>query len=112
MPIPFQALVAIHWTHRVFALAAAGALAWLVWRARAHDGTQRMSAWLAVLLVVQLVTGTSNVIFQWPLFLAVLHNGGAAAMLALVVALNYRAWQARTNPAAVRPPEAATRAAE
>lgn len=111
-PIPFQALVAIHWTHRLFALLAAGALAWLAWRACACDGTQRMGAWLAALLVLQLVSGMSNVVFQWPLFLAVLHNGGAAALLALVVALNYRAWQARTNPAAVRQPGAATRAAE
>ena len=34
--IPFQALVAIHWTHRVFALGvilALGALLWQVWNA-------------------------------------------------------------------------------
>jgi cytochrome c oxidase assembly protein subunit 15 len=36
----------------------------------------------------------SNVIFQWPLLLAVLHNAGAAAMLVLVVTLNHRAWRA------------------
>jgi cytochrome c oxidase assembly protein subunit 15 len=93
-PIPFQALVAIHWVHRAFAVIAAFILALTAWSAYRDGPTRRTGAWLAGLLVLQLLTGMSNVIFQWPLLLAVLHNAGAAAMLVLVVTLNHRAWRA------------------
>jgi cytochrome c oxidase assembly protein subunit 15 len=98
-PIAFQALVAIHWTHRMFALIAAVLLAILSWQAMRLHASRAAGRWLAALLVLQLITGMSNVIFQWPLLLAVMHNGGAAAMLAAVIALNYRAWQARQGTA-------------
>ena len=39
---------------------------------------------------MQFVTGIANVVLHWPLLLAVLHNGGAAVLLTLVVAINYR----------------------
>ncbi|MBY0408805.1 MAG: COX15/CtaA family protein, partial [Burkholderiaceae bacterium] len=42
--------------------------------------------WLAGLAALQLVTGLSNVVLGWPLVAAVLHTGGAAA---LVVALTW-----------------------
>ena len=100
-PIAFQALVAIHWAHRFFAVAATLVLALLAWRARAIPETRKVGTWLAALLALQLVTGMSNVVFQWPLLLAVLHNAGSAAMLGLLVALNYRAWQGRERRARV-----------
>jgi len=111
-PIPFQALVAIHWTHRLFAAGATVALGWLAWRAYRTRDTQRTAKWLAALLALQLASGMSNVIFQWPLLLAVMHSGGAAAMLALVTALNYRAWLAQTRHAVARANGAAASAAE
>jgi cytochrome c oxidase assembly protein subunit 15 len=98
-PIPFEALVAIHWVHRWFALIAAGMVGWLAWRARGHPATRRAGNWLAGFVVLQLLTGMSNVVFQWPLALAVLHNGGAAAMLALVLVVNYRAIAASARAA-------------
>ena len=52
----------------------------------------------------------SNVIFQWPLLLAVLHNGGAAALLVALVVLNYRAWQVRTRAVGASEQAAATQA--
>src|SRR5262249_25942055 len=52
-PIPFQALVAIHWVHRVFAIAAAIVLGWLAWRASGIEGTRRSAKWLAWFLLVQ-----------------------------------------------------------
>jgi heme a synthase len=100
-PIPFEALVAIHWVHRWFAVVAAGLLGWLAWRSRAHASARRMGTWLAGLLVLQLLTGMSNVVFQWPLALAVLHNGGSAAMLAAVLVVNYRAFAARLHSVSV-----------
>lgn len=99
-PIPFDALVAIHWAHRWFAVVAAVALGWLAWRARTHGSTRRAGAWLAALLLLQFVTGMSNVVFQWPLVLAVLHNAGAAALLGWVVVVNYRAFTAQARDTA------------
>jgi cytochrome c oxidase assembly protein subunit 15 len=111
-PIPFQALVAIHWLHRVFALVAACVLAWFAWRASRLPGTRRAGTWLASLLALQLLTGMSNVIFQWPLLLAILHNGGAAALVVLVIVLNYAAWQSQPGALEFPAAGAAPRAAE
>jgi cytochrome c oxidase assembly protein subunit 15 len=83
--IPFQSMVAIHWTHRAFALVAAAVLAWFVaaaWRIEGLAGVAR--AVLAVLLA-QLATGLSNVVLNWPLAAAVLHSGGAALLVALLI---------------------------
>jgi heme a synthase len=89
-PIPFQALVAIHWVHRHFAYLVMIVLAWLAWRCWHVPGLGWLARALAVMLVVQFLTGLSNVVLQWPLALAVLHNGGAAVLVALLVAVNYR----------------------
>jgi cytochrome c oxidase assembly protein subunit 15 len=88
--IPFQALVAIHWTHRVFAVVLASVLAALLWRIWNAPGLQRLARALLVLLLLQFVTGMSNVVLQWPLLLAVAHSGGAALLVALLVAVTYR----------------------
>jgi cytochrome c oxidase assembly protein subunit 15 len=40
---------------------------------------------LGLLLALQLATGLSNVVLGWPLLAAVLHTGGAGAMLACLV---------------------------
>jgi heme a synthase len=89
-PIPFQALVAIHWVHRTFAvvvLAALGLLSWRAWRVTGLTGLARA---LAALTLLQLLTGLSNIVLAWPLLLAVLHNGGAAALVAVLVAFLHR----------------------
>jgi cytochrome c oxidase assembly protein subunit 15 len=88
--IPFQALVAIHWTHRLFAVVLASVLAALLWRIWNARGLQRLARVLLVLLLLQFVTGMSNVVLQWPLLLAVAHSGGAALLVALLVAVTYR----------------------
>ena len=83
--IAVQALVAIHWAHRMFAMlavVAVSALIWQLWKA----GFLRLAQGLAGLLLLQLLTGLSNVVLQWPLLLAVLHSGGAALLVALIVA--------------------------
>jgi cytochrome c oxidase assembly protein subunit 15 len=107
--IPFQALVAVHWTHRVFAYLVFALLGWLAWRAWRLEGVARLARTLAALLVLQFVTGLSNVVLQWPLLLAVLHNGGAAALVGVLVTLNYRVQRAsvQTVTAAAIAPAAA-----
>jgi len=89
-PIPFQALVAIHWVHRSFAYLVIAALGLLVWRLWPLAGVSGLARALAAVLAMQFATGVSSVVLAWPLPLAVLHNGGAAVLLALLVAINYR----------------------
>jgi cytochrome c oxidase assembly protein subunit 15 len=88
--IPFQSLVAIHWTHRLVAVAVIlvlGTLVWHLWHAPGLKGPARA---LLALLLLQFATGMANVVLQWPLLLAVAHSGGAALMVALLVVVNFR----------------------
>jgi len=85
--IPFQALVAIHWTHRAFAIAVVGVLTWVIVRAWRLPQLRRIARLLVVALALQLATGLSNVVLEWPLLAAVLHSGGAALLVALLVAM-------------------------
>ncbi|MEF9413055.1 COX15/CtaA family protein [Ralstonia sp. SM1864_UCD524_TZ4] len=87
--ISHDALVAIHWTHRVFAAVVLGYLAWLGLRARRVAGIARVATVLLTVLAVQLATGLSNIVLGWPLLAAVAHNGGAALLLLLMVRLHY-----------------------
>ncbi|AXV78083.1 MULTISPECIES: COX15/CtaA family protein [Ralstonia solanacearum species complex] len=87
--ISHDALVAIHWTHRVFAAIVLSYLAWLGLRARRMAGIARVATVLLVVLAVQLATGLSNIVLGWPLLAAVAHNGGAAVLLLLMVRLHY-----------------------
>ena len=83
VPIDFAALTAIHYVHRLMAyllLALLCGLAYLLHRA----GWRRPSKVLTVLTVLQLISGLSNVVFDWPLFAALLHTAGAAALALLL----------------------------
>lgn len=104
--IPFQALVAIHWAHRLFAVVVVAAVGTLIWHMRRQRGLLPLVRALSALLLLQLLTGLSNVVLQWPLLLAVLHSGGAALLVALLVvvlhrtsrkSLNFRLFEARLH---------------
>ena len=82
--ISFAALTAIHYTHRLMAVIVLGALALLAWRLNRVPALRYPARWIAALAALQLITGLSNVVLDWPLLAAVLHTGGAGA---LVVAL-------------------------
>ncbi len=88
--VPFQALVAIHWTHRVFAIIVVAAVGVLVGQLWQHASFSHLARGLLALMVLQLLTGLSNVVLQWPLLLAVLHSGGAALLVGLLVVLLHR----------------------
>jgi len=91
--LPFEALVAIHMAHRLFAVLAASAalaLAWALWR-QPSAVLRRFGAGLAALLTAQLVSGLSNVVLGWPLVAALAHSAGAAALLLLLTLLLARA---------------------
>ncbi|MDZ4056024.1 MAG: COX15/CtaA family protein, partial [Polynucleobacter sp.] len=48
------------------------------------------------LLALQVLTGISNVVFQWPLLAALLHTAGAAALVLCLVRMG--AWSAWNAP--------------
>ncbi len=87
--LPYAALTAIHWAHRVFAVLLALVLATLAWRAR--FACPDLARALAGVLFLQLATGIATVYFAWPLALAVLHNAGAALLVLVLSMLHYRA---------------------
>jgi len=93
--LPTEALIAIHWTHRAFALVIVAVLVWLalgVRRAAAVGSLERrLATGLIALTALQVATGISNVVFAWPIAVAVMHNGGAAAMALLLAVLHARA---------------------
>ena len=95
--LPFEALTAIHYVHRLAAYAVLAALAALAWRLHAlRHSDSALGRWAAVLAAVaalQLLTGLSNVILDWPLVAAVAHTGGAAALVTLLAVLAVRAYQ-------------------
>jgi cytochrome c oxidase assembly protein subunit 15 len=79
--LPFAALSSIHFVHRSAAWGVLALLTWVAWRLRRQSGLQMAGRWLLGLLALQLATGLSNVVLDWPLLAAVLHTGGAAAMV-------------------------------
>jgi cytochrome c oxidase assembly protein subunit 15 len=89
--LPFPALTAIHWTHRVFALVVAVAVGVIALRAMKVAGLRKTGTWLLAALALQIVIGVSTVYLNWPLALAVAHNGCAALLVLLLTMLNYKA---------------------
>jgi cytochrome c oxidase assembly protein subunit 15 len=101
--LPFAALTAIHYAHRLMAygvLAALLVMGWYFHRA----GHVNQALWLWALGAWQLLTGLSNVVLEWPLAAAVAHTGGAAVLIIVLTG-----WLAQTSSvsslsaAAIRP---------
>jgi len=85
--LPFAALTAIHYVHRLVAyvvLAAMGLFAWRMYQRR----DLRPWAWASAAIALwQLGSGLSNVVLGWPLIGAVAHTAGAAAWVILLTLL-------------------------
>ena len=89
--LSLDALTAIHWTHRVFAvvvLVVVLATAARAWRYRAP-----LALALALLVALQFSLGVANVALSLPLPLAAAHNAGAALLLVTLVVLNFFAFR-------------------
>ncbi|MEZ5658990.1 MAG: COX15/CtaA family protein [Burkholderiaceae bacterium] len=89
-PLSSATLTAIHLSHRIGAILASAVLFSVAWLARRRQGLAGPAKLLLALLVVQWVLGLSNVAFSLPLPVAVAHNGGAAALLTVIVVLLFR----------------------
>jgi len=88
--LPFAALTAIHVVHRSFAFIVIACAGWVGYRAARIEATAGVGRWLLLALGMQFLTGVSTIYLQWPLLLAVAHNGGAALLVVLLVMINYR----------------------
>jgi cytochrome c oxidase assembly protein subunit 15 len=96
-----DALVAIHWTHRTFALVVVAYLVWFALKMRRFESLRRPANGVLLVVAIQFLTGLSNIVLQWPLPIAVAHNGGAAVLLLLLVMLDFRIAFSRPGRAAL-----------
>jgi heme a synthase len=83
--IALPALTAIHVVHRMFAFLVFVVLGMAAWKLY-QEKAPRAAAWISALLLLQLITGLSNVVLGWPLLAAVSHTGGAAALVLVCTA--------------------------
>ena len=85
------ARIAIHLTHRFGAAVVSGLLllaAWAAFRLRSNHLARRAALLLLLALALQLSLGVSMVLRGFPLWIATLHNAGAALLLLATLALN------------------------
>ncbi|WCF28887.1 COX15/CtaA family protein [Xylella fastidiosa] len=79
--------IAIQMMHRLWAIVASVYLVWLAWRLSREPGMLTWALALAFLVVVQVMLGVLNVKLAVPLVVGVMHNGGAVALLFVLVSL-------------------------
>ena len=105
--LPFAALTAIHFVHRLGAFVVLGALALLAWRlaASGQPALRRAAFGVAAVAVWQLASGLSNVVLGWPIVAAMAHTAGAAALVALLAVLLTQARGARAPALAAAAPD-------
>ena len=85
--ISFQALTAVHYVHRLTAYVVFAALLVVGVKLYRIQTLRSASLWLAGLALLQVATGLANVLFGWPLAAAVMHTGGAAALVVVLTGM-------------------------
>ncbi|ODU10594.1 MAG: cytochrome C oxidase subunit I [Rubrivivax sp. SCN 71-131] len=87
--LPFAALTAIHYVHRLGAYLVLACMLVLAWALRRSDEPtlRGYGLALAALAAWQLASGLSNVVLGWPILAALSHTGGAGAAIVCVTAL-------------------------
>ena len=136
--IGFAALTAIHYAHRIMAALVLLAGATLAWVLNGVDGGGKKggeiggasggangdatggangvatglrapSRWIAALIGLQLATGLSNVVLDWPLLAALLHTGGAGALVVVMTWTVCASRSSGTHPASSTTHKGSTR---
>lgn len=92
--LPMEALVSIHFVHRLMALLVFSFAAFMIWQFKKSNVLPGLTNLLLALLTLQLITGLSNVVLDWPLLAAVAHTGGAGAIM---MTLTYMLSRSKTN---------------
>ncbi|PKO61791.1 MAG: heme A synthase [Betaproteobacteria bacterium HGW-Betaproteobacteria-18] len=105
-PISFAALTAIHYVHRLMAYGVLTVLALLAWQLNRRAPWRAHSRVLAVLVGLQLATGLSNVVLDWPLLAALLHTGGGATLVLTLTWIYASTVPAKTTAAVPGGPQA------
>ena len=85
--ISFQALTAIHYVHRLSAYVVFTAMLVVAFRLYKIQALRSSASWLAGLAILQVATGLGNVLLGWPLAAAVMHTGGAAALVIVLTGI-------------------------
>lgn len=89
-----ESRVAIHFAHRVGAIIVFLAVLMLTrslyQQARGYRPAQKFAGFLLLVLMAQVVLGLSNIIFHFPVAIAVGHNAGGALLLVTMATLVYR----------------------
>ena len=88
------ALQTIHWAHRLFAVVVLIVLGALGLKALqlatpVLSDLSRVAKLMLGVLLLQIATGISNVVFQWPLLAALLHTAGSAALVFCLVRMSF-----------------------
>jgi len=91
--LPREALTAIHWAHRAFALVLVAVVGWAALKASGIAALRPLAALTGLLLLLQFSLGVANVALGLPLALAAAHNAGAALLLVSLVVLNFFAFR-------------------
>ena len=84
-----ESRTAIHFTHRIGALVVTLFVSLLAWKIY-KENFKRASQILMGLLLVQILLGVSNIIFQLPLLIAVAHNLGGLSLITYLMVLRFR----------------------
>jgi len=87
--LSYDAITAIHWTHRIGALVTALVAGTFAWALLRTPGCSRLGFLLAAVLLLQIAIGIGNVVFSLPLWLSAAHNAGAAILLVVTVVINF-----------------------
>ncbi len=85
--LPFSALVAIHWVHRMSAVAVMLIALLVLLKLKRASLFKKYRRGIMAVLTVQILTGISTVFFGYPLLAAVLHTAGAAILIMLTIRL-------------------------
>ena len=85
--ISFQALTAIHYVHRLSAYVVFAAMLVVAIKLYKIQALRSTALWLAGLAFLQMATGLGNVLLGWPLAAAVMHTGGAAALVVVLTGI-------------------------
>ena len=85
--ISFQALTAIHYVHRLSAYIVFAAMLVVAVKLYKIEALRSSAVWLAGLALLQVATGLGNVLLGWPLAAAVMHTGGAAALVMVMTSM-------------------------
>lgn len=96
-----DARVAIHFSHRIGAIVTLLYLLWLAVLLRrkvATPETKTITHVMLGVLALQLALGMGNIIFKFPVSVAVAHNLVGALLLLVMVTLNHRIFTATTKP--------------